>query len=76
MEKIKANNLEFNVRVAGLSYYGDAIVLLHGFPQTSHMYEKVMGLLSDNSFSGNYIHQIQLYQSQIELPFFRYGFLM
>ncbi len=32
MEKIKANNLEFDVRTAGLSNSGDAIILLNGFP--------------------------------------------
>ena len=50
MEKIKANNLEFDVRVAGLSNTGDAVILLHGFPQTSHMYREIMGLLSDNNY--------------------------
>ena len=50
MEKIKANNLEFDVRVAGLSNTGDAVILLHGFPQTSHMYQEIMGLLSDNNY--------------------------
>ena len=50
MEKIKANNLEFDVRVAGLFNTGDAVILLHGFPQTSHMYQEIMGLLSDNNY--------------------------
>jgi len=46
MEKIKANNLEFDVRTAGLSNSGDAIILLHGFPETSHMYKDLMKLLA------------------------------
>ena len=50
MKKINANNLEFDVRVAGLSNTGDAVILLHGFPQTSHMYREIMGLLSDNNY--------------------------
>ena len=50
MEKIKANNLEFDVRTAGLSNSGDAIILLHGFPETSHMYKDLMKLLADNNY--------------------------
>ena len=50
MEKIKVNNFDFDVRVAGLSNNGDAVILLHGFPQTSHMYQEIMGLLADNNY--------------------------
>jgi len=50
MEKIKANNLEFDVRAAGLSNNGDAVILLHGFPETSHMYKDLIILLSDNNY--------------------------
>lgn len=41
MQQIQANGLEFDCRVAGESS-GELVVLLHGFPETSYMYHKLM----------------------------------
>ena len=50
MEKININKLEFDVRTGGLSNEGDAVILLHGFPETSHMYSNLIDLLSNNGY--------------------------
>lgn len=50
MLKVNINNLQFDVRSAGLSNKGDAVILLHGFPETSHMYSDLIALLSSNGY--------------------------
>ena len=50
MRKININKLEFNVRTGGLSNKGDAVILLHGFPETSYMYSNLINLLSNNGY--------------------------
>ena len=50
MRKININKLEFNVRTGGLSNKGDAVILLHGFPETSYMYSNLIDLLSNNGY--------------------------
>ncbi|WP_052597715.1 alpha/beta fold hydrolase [Aureispira sp. CCB-QB1] len=42
LEQIKANDFEFNCRTIGTPSDGPAIILLHGFPETSHMWESTM----------------------------------
>lgn len=42
IEAIKANGFEFSCRTIGTPSDGPAIVLLHGFPETSHMWEETM----------------------------------
>lgn len=37
MFRLQANNMEFLVRVAGMQNEGPAVILLHGFPQSSIM---------------------------------------
>lgn len=41
--KLKANGWEFKARIAGLTNTGDNVILLHGFPQTSKIWEPIMG---------------------------------
>lgn len=42
MIKVKVNEQVFEVRVAGLSNQGSLVVLLHGFPESSLMWEPLM----------------------------------
>ena len=45
--RIKANNLEFRARIAGLKNKGPAILMLHGFPETSAMWEPLIKAAGD-----------------------------
>ncbi|WP_334329862.1 alpha/beta fold hydrolase [Companilactobacillus sp. HBUAS59699] len=42
LKKLNINGWEFNVRVAGLENKGDLIIFLHGFPETSLMWNNTM----------------------------------
>jgi pimeloyl-ACP methyl ester carboxylesterase len=42
IREIAANQLTFRCRVCGLENSGEPVILLHGFPETSHMWEKIM----------------------------------
>jgi pimeloyl-ACP methyl ester carboxylesterase len=46
--EISANGMTFRCRVAGDA--GEPVVLLHGFPETSHMWTGLMPLLADAGF--------------------------
>ncbi len=48
--RISANGFEFKVRVAGLQNTGDNIILLHGFPQTSSIWEPTMKHVSKQGY--------------------------
>jgi pimeloyl-ACP methyl ester carboxylesterase len=48
--EVKIDNLVFNCLVAGMSNKGDAVILLHGFPETSHMVVNLMTLLSSKGY--------------------------
>ena len=50
MVEVKIDNLIFDCRVAGISNEGDGVILLHGFPETSHMWVELMMLLSSKGF--------------------------
>ena len=50
MVEVKIDNFVFNCRTAGMSNRGDGIILLHGFPETSHMWLELMTLLSSKGF--------------------------
>ena len=47
---VKINDLVFNCRVAGLENSGDAIILLHGFPETSRMWHDLIKVLDENNY--------------------------
>jgi pimeloyl-ACP methyl ester carboxylesterase len=49
--RIRANSMEFRARVAGFDNRdGEGVILLHGFPETSIMWEPLLDKLSDAGF--------------------------
>lgn len=40
--RLKANDLEFHIRVAGMQNDGDGLILLHGFPESSLMWQPLL----------------------------------
>ena len=42
--------LVFNCRTAGLDNHGEAIILLHGFPETSHMWVDLLPILAQRGY--------------------------
>ncbi len=44
------DGLTFTCRVGGLKNNGDTVVLLHGFPETSRMWMKLIKILDENGF--------------------------
>lgn len=48
--KIKANNLDFMIRLAGWQNEGPTVVLLHGFPESSIMWLPLMNKAADNGY--------------------------
>ena len=50
IEKVNVNNLDFDVRTAGLDNSGDLVVLLHGFPESSIMWEPLMEKLTQKNY--------------------------
>ena len=47
---VKVDNFTFNCRVDGLNNTGDAIILLHGFPETSRMWYELISVLKGKGF--------------------------
>lgn len=50
LETIKANGFEFNCRTIGDAQNNKVVVLLHGFPESSHMWESTMQHLHQQGF--------------------------
>lgn len=50
IKKYHLNNLDFTVRTAGLENNGDLVVLLHGFPESSLMWEPLMKMLAEKGY--------------------------
>jgi pimeloyl-ACP methyl ester carboxylesterase len=49
--RIQANTMEFRARAAGFdNAHGDGVILLHGFPETSVMWEPLLGELGDAGY--------------------------
>ena len=44
------NNLTFTCRVSGLENAGETVILLHGFPSTSHMWHELIDFLSNENY--------------------------
>lgn len=42
IKELPANGMTFRCRVCGLENSGEPIILLHGFPETSHMWEGIL----------------------------------
>jgi pimeloyl-ACP methyl ester carboxylesterase len=47
---VKVNDLTFTCRVSGLENTGDAVILLHGFPETSRMYYDLIPVLVSEGY--------------------------
>jgi pimeloyl-ACP methyl ester carboxylesterase len=47
---IQANGFTFRCRTCGLSNTGDPVILLHGFPETSHMWINMMQYLAEQGY--------------------------
>ena len=47
---VKVDNFTFKCRVSGIDNDGEAIILLHGFPETSRMWHKLISVLKDREF--------------------------
>ena len=49
--RIRANSMEFRARIAGFNNRdGEGVILLHGFPETSMLWEPLLDTLSDAGF--------------------------
>ncbi|MHA1134518.1 MAG: alpha/beta fold hydrolase [Alphaproteobacteria bacterium] len=49
--RIQASTMEFRARAAGFdNAHGDGVILLHGFPETSVMWEPLLGELGDAGY--------------------------
>ncbi|RMZ49044.1 alpha/beta hydrolase [Candidatus Marinimicrobia bacterium PRS2] len=47
---VKVNDLTFTCRVSGMENTGDAVILLHGFPETSRMYYDLIPALVSEGY--------------------------
>jgi len=47
---INLDNFTFNCRVAGVENKGEAVILLHGFPETSRMWYQLIPILANDGF--------------------------
>lgn len=50
IKELPANGMRFRCRVCGLENSGDLVILLHGFPETSHMREGVLISLASQGY--------------------------
>ncbi len=48
--KLNTNNLTFKTRINGLENNGDNVILLHGFPQTSSIWEPAMKVAKQDGY--------------------------
>jgi len=47
---INLDNFTFNCRVSGVENEGEAVILLHGFPETSRMWYQLIPILANDGF--------------------------
>jgi pimeloyl-ACP methyl ester carboxylesterase len=50
IRELTANGMSFRCRVCGMNNIGDSVILLHGFPETSHMWEGVLQFLASQGY--------------------------
>lgn len=50
IKELQANGMTFRCRVCGLENSGEPVILLHGFPETSHMWEGVLISLASRGY--------------------------
>jgi pimeloyl-ACP methyl ester carboxylesterase len=50
IEEISANGMTFQCRTCGIENSGEPVILMHGFPETSHMWQELMMLLATKGY--------------------------
>lgn len=50
IRELQANGMTFRCRVCGLENNGEPVILLHGFPETSHMWEGILTALASRGY--------------------------
>ena len=50
IQTVTVNDLQFQCRIAGMENEGDGVILLHGFPETSHMWIDLIPLLASEGY--------------------------
>jgi pimeloyl-ACP methyl ester carboxylesterase len=50
IKEIKANGMTFYCRVCGLDNDGEPVILLHGFPESSYMWENILKFLAAQGY--------------------------
>ena len=50
LQTIEVNELVFNCRTSGLNNPREGVILLHGFPETSHMWNELIPILADKGY--------------------------
>jgi pimeloyl-ACP methyl ester carboxylesterase len=50
IKEITANGLTFRCRVCGMENSGEPVILMHGFPETSHMWEDMLIFLASQGY--------------------------
>ena len=50
LQTIEVNDLVFNCRTSGLNNPREGVILLHGFPETSHMWNELIPILADKGY--------------------------
>ncbi|KNZ41714.1 alpha/beta fold hydrolase [Acetobacterium bakii] len=50
MTTISANEMDFTCRTCGLDSKGELVILLHGFPQSSVIWENIIKRLADKGY--------------------------
>ena len=50
LQSIEVNDLVFNCRTSGLNNPKEGVILLHGFPETSHMWNELIPILAEKGY--------------------------
>lgn len=50
IKELPANGMTFRCRVCGLGNSGEPVILLHGFPETSHLWEGILRSLASRGY--------------------------
>jgi pimeloyl-ACP methyl ester carboxylesterase len=50
IEEISANGMTFHCRTCGMKNSGEPVILMHGFPETSHMWQELMLILAAKGY--------------------------
>lgn len=50
IQELSANGMTFRCRVCGLENSGEPVILLHGFPETSHLWEGILTALASRGY--------------------------